>query len=165
MDTDGDGIFDPEDACPTEAGPKNADPKKHGCPVGAVVAGQLVLDNVRFKTDSDVILKESDDTLNKVLATIQKLPAEQRFRVEGHTDNRGNAKHNKDLSQRRAASVVKWFGKKGVDAKRFESQGFGLEKPIDTNDTDEGRQHNRRVEIHLLDGSTTIATPAQPVHV
>jgi outer membrane protein OmpA-like peptidoglycan-associated protein len=152
-DTDGDGITDDLDACPKEPGPKNADAKKNGCPVGALVAGELVLDNVRFKTDSDVILKQSDDTLNKVLATINKLPVEQRFRIEGHTDNRGAAKHNLDLSARRAKSVVAWFGKKGIDAKRFESKGFGQTKPVDTNDTDEGRQHNRRVEIHLLDAS------------
>jgi outer membrane protein OmpA-like peptidoglycan-associated protein len=150
-DTDGDGITDDLDACPTEPGPRHADAKKNGCPVGALVAGELVLDNVRFKTDSDVILKESDETLNKVLATIQKLPVEQRFLIEGHTDDRGSGKHNHDLSARRAKSVVRWFAKKGVDAKRFDSAGFGEDRPIATNETDEGRKANRRVEIHLVD--------------
>jgi outer membrane protein OmpA-like peptidoglycan-associated protein len=150
-DTDGDGITDDLDACPNEPGPKHADAKKNGCPVGALVAGELVLDNVRFKTDSDVILKESDETLNKVLATIQKLPVDQRFLIEGHTDDRGSAKHNHDLSARRAKSVVRWFAKKGVDAKRFDSAGYGEDRPIATNDTDEGRKANRRVEIHLVD--------------
>jgi outer membrane protein OmpA-like peptidoglycan-associated protein len=150
-DTDGDGITDDLDACPTEPGPKHADAKKNGCPVGALVAGELVLDNVRFKTDSDVILKESDETLNKVLATIQKLPAEQRYLIEGHTDDRGSGKHNHDLSARRAKSVVRWFAKKGIDAKRFDSAGYGEDRPIATNDTDEGRKSNRRVEIHLVD--------------
>jgi OOP family OmpA-OmpF porin len=153
VDTDGDGIFDPEDACPTEPGPKHPDPKKHGCPVGALVAGELVLDNVRFKSDSDVILPESDETLSKVLATIQKLAPEQRFLVEGHTDSRGNANWNLDLSARRAKSVIRWFASKGIAAARFDSKGYGQDRPIATNDTDEGRKSNRRVEIHLVDAA------------
>ena len=150
VDADGDGIVDTADACPTEPGPSHADAKKNGCPVGAIVAGELVLDNVRFATDSDRILPVSDDTLAKVLSTIEKLPTAQRFGVEGHTDDRGDANHNKELSARRAKSVVRWFVKKGIDAKRFESAGYGEEKPIATNDTAEGRQANRRVEIHLV---------------
>jgi OOP family OmpA-OmpF porin len=71
--------------------------------------------------------------------------------IEGHTDDRGAAKYNHDLSARRAKSVVAWFAKKGVDAKRFDSAGFGEERPIATNDTDDGRKANRRVEIHLVD--------------
>lgn len=149
-DTDGDGITDDLDACPNEPGPKNADALKNGCPAGAIVAGQLVLENVRFKSDSDVILRESDDTLNKVLATIKQMPVAQRFRIEGHTDNRGGEQYNVDLSARRARSVVAWFAKKGVDAQRSDAKGFGAAKPVDTNDTDDGRHHNRRVEIHLL---------------
>lgn len=150
-DTDGDGITDDLDACPNEPGPHHADAKKNGCPVGALVAGELVLDNVRFKTDSDIILPESDDTLNKVLATIKKLPVGQRFVIEGHTDDRGAADYNRALSARRAKSVVAWFAKAGIDAKRFESAGYGEDRPVATNDTDEGRKANRRVEIHLLD--------------
>ncbi len=150
LDTDGDGILDNDDACPTEPGPAHADAKKNGCPVGAIVAGELVLDNVRFATDSDRILAVSDETLTKVLTTIQKLAPDQRFVIEGHTDDRGDAKHNKSLSARRAKSVVQWFAKKGVDAKRFDSAGYGEEKPIATNETVDGRQANRRVEIHLV---------------
>ena len=101
--------------------------------------------------DSDIILKESDETLNKVLATIQKLPADQRYLIEGHTDDRGSGKHNHDLSARRAKSVVRWFAKKGINAKRFDTAGYGEDRPIATNDTDEGRKANRRVEIHLVD--------------
>ena len=112
-----------------------------------------MLDNVRFKSDSDIILKESDDTLNKVLATIKQLPVEQRFRIEGHTDTRGDDAYNLDLSARRARSVVAWFAKRGIDAKRFEAKGFGETKPVDSNDTDEGRLRNRRVEIHLLEAA------------
>ena len=67
------------------------------------------------------------------------------------TCGRGAVKHNHDLSARRAKSVVAWFAKKGIDAKRFDTAGYGEERPIATNDTDEGRKANRRVEIHLVD--------------
>jgi len=159
-DLDADSIANTEDACPTEAGKPNADPKKNGCPVGAVVGGQLVLDQIKFKTASDVILPESDETLSRVMETLKKLPETNRYRVEGHTDNQGKPAYNKGLSQRRAQSVVKWFAKKGLSPKRFEAQGFGQDKPIATNDTDEGRQANRRVEIHILEGTNQM--PAQP---
>ena len=75
------------------------------------------------------------------------------LRVEGHTDNKGNAKLNKDLSNRRAASVVTALVKAGVDKGRFSSIGLGQEKPIDSNTTDAGRANNRRVEFHIEDGA------------
>ena len=159
-DVDTDEVPDREDACLKEPGKRNADPKKNGCPVGAVVNGQLVLDQIKFKTASDVILPESNDTLGRVLETLKKLPESNRYRVEGHTDNQGKPAYNKGLSQRRAQAVVRWFVKKGLSEKRFEAQGFGQDKPISTNDTDEGRQANRRVEIHILEGTNQL--PAQP---
>jgi OOP family OmpA-OmpF porin len=159
-DEDTDEVPDREDACLKQPGKRNADPKKNGCPVGAVVGGQLVLDQVKFKTASDVILPESNETLSSVLETLKKLPESNRYRVEGHTDNQGKPEYNKGLSQRRAQSVVQWFVKKGIPAKRFEAKGFGQEKPLATNATDEGRQANRRVEIHILEGTNQL--PAQP---
>ena len=149
-DDDGDGIINKDDACPTQKGPANADKAKNGCPTGAVVNGQLVLDLVRFGFGSDVIAKESEATLSKVLDAITQLPADYRFRVEGHTDTAGPAVYNKSLSQRRAQSVVTWFGKHGVDAKRFEAVGFGPDRPVADNDSDANRLLNRRVEIHII---------------
>ena len=150
-DTDGDGIIDPEDACPNTAGPKNEDPKKNGCPAVAIESGQIkILQQVKFKTDSAVILKESDEILNAVAKILKDHPEITLIRVEGHTDNKGSKAHNKDLSAKRAASVVTWLTTKGkIDKKRLKSAGFGDEKPIDTNDTDAGRQNNRRVEFHI----------------
>ncbi len=150
-DTDGDGIIDPEDACPDTPGPKNEDPKKNGCPAAAIVAGQIkILQQVKFKTNSAEILKESDEILTAVATIMKDHPEITVIRVEGHTDNKGNKAYNKDLSKKRAASVVKWLVTKGkIDAKRLKSDGFGDEKPIDTNDTDPGRQNNRRVEFHI----------------
>jgi outer membrane protein OmpA-like peptidoglycan-associated protein len=71
------------------------------------------------------------------------------MRIEGHTDNKGNAAQNKKLSADRAASVVKWLVKNGIDASRLHSEGFGQEKPIASNTTEDGRRHNRRVEFHV----------------
>lgn len=149
-DTDGDGILDPEDACPTEAGPADPDPKKNGCPKAQVSGDQIrILEQVQFATNSAKILPESDGVLNAVLKILQDLPQITLVSVEGHTDNRGGKGYNKDLSKRRAASVVKWLTDKGIDKKRLTSAGFGQERPIDTNDTDAGRQNNRRVEFHI----------------
>jgi len=150
-DTDGDAILDSEDACPNTPGPKNADPKKNGCPAVAIEAGQIkILQQVKFKTDSAVILKESDEILTAVAKIMADHPEIKVIRVEGHTDNKGSKAHNKDLSAKRAASVVTWLTTKGkVDKKRLKSAGFGDERPIDTNDTDAGRQNNRRVEFHI----------------
>jgi outer membrane protein OmpA-like peptidoglycan-associated protein len=162
-DRDKDTIINEQDACPDEAGKADPDPKKNGCPSGAVVGTQIVmLDPVLFKTGSDVILPASDEVLTKVLATINKLPAENRYRVEGHTDNKGNKAMNMDLSKRRAKSVVAWMKKHGLNEKRFDAQGFGPDRPIDTNDTDEGRQRNRRVEFHIVDPNAAPAAAPKP---
>jgi outer membrane protein OmpA-like peptidoglycan-associated protein len=109
---------------------------------------------VKFKTNSADILRESDPILIAVATILKDHPEIQKVRIEGHTDNRGNAKYNKELSDKRAASVVKWLTTFGIDKKRLSSKGFGLEKPIDTNETDDGRQNNRRVEFHIENTGT-----------
>jgi outer membrane protein OmpA-like peptidoglycan-associated protein len=73
------------------------------------------------------------------------------MRIEGHTDNRGDAAMNLDLSKRRAASVRIWLEQHGVEGNRLESEGYGLTKPIESNDTDAGRLANRRVEFKILE--------------
>ncbi|MCB9589857.1 MAG: OmpA family protein [Polyangiaceae bacterium] len=150
-DTDGDGILDPEDACPDQPGVKSEDPKKNGCPKAKIEKGQIkILEQVKFKTASDVILPESDEILQAVKKILDENPDIESISVEGHTDSRGSAAYNRALSKRRAASVVKWLTKNGIDKSRLTSKGFGPDKPIDTNDTDEGRQNNRRVEFHIV---------------
>jgi OmpA-OmpF porin, OOP family len=152
-DRDKDGIPDPEDACPDIPGPKNEDPKKNGCPEARIEAGEIkILQQVKFKTASAVILPESDGILTAVMTIFNEHPEIKKVRVEGHTDNRGGAAMNMGLSSRRAASVATWLIKHGVDKSRLTSKGFGLTKPIDSNTTDEGRQNNRRVEFHIDPG-------------
>lgn len=155
-DQDADAVFDRADACPTEAGRPHADPGLNGCPVGAVVGGQLVLEQVRFKTGSAVVLPQSDATLAGVLETLKRLPDTNRYRVEGHTDDQGSAASNRALSQRRAQAVVSWFVKHGLSPRRFDANGFGPDRPLAPNDTDEHRQGNRRVEIHIVEGTNEL---------
>jgi len=69
------------------------------------------------------------------------------LRIEGHTDTQGKPKANKKLSQKRAASVTKWLVKFGIKKKRLTSAGYGQERPIANNQTEEGRRENRRVEF------------------
>ncbi len=151
-DTDGDGIIDDEDACPNDPGPRSDDPKKNGCPPARIEKGQIrITEQVQFKTASDVILPASDGILEAVKKILDDHPEIGKVSVEGHTDNRGSAAYNKKLSTRRAASVVKWLKSHGIDGKRLSSAGYGFERPLDTNDTEEGRQVNRRVEFHILE--------------
>ncbi|HVU02669.1 MAG TPA: OmpA family protein [Polyangiaceae bacterium] len=154
-DTDGDGVLDPEDACVKDPGPRSDDPKRNGCPVAHIEQGQIrILEQVQFKTGSDVILPASDHVLSAVLTILNDHAEITKISVEGHTDNRGAAGYNKALSKRRAASVVRWLVSHGVSPKRLTSEGFGMERPLDENSTEEGRQKNRRVEFHIreIDG-------------
>jgi OmpA-OmpF porin, OOP family len=159
-DRDGDGIVDSEDACPDAPGPHTDDPKTNGCPKAAVVNGMIkISEQVKFATGSAKILKDSDELLNAVADVFGKHPEITMVRIEGHTDNVGKPAFNKKLSQSRADSVKAWLVKHGIDKKRMTTQGFGQEKPIDTNDTPEGRQNNRRVEFHIEQGAQAPAPP------
>jgi OmpA-OmpF porin, OOP family len=151
-DTDKDTIIDPEDACPEAPGPKDPDPKKNGCPAARVEQGQIkILERVEFENNSAKLRPQSDKILNAVLAVMNEHSEFTKLGVEGHTDNRGGAGHNLDLSRRRAAAVMKWLTEHGIAASRLSSKGLGMTKPIDSNDTDAGRQNNRRVEFHILE--------------
>ncbi len=154
-DADQDGIPDTKDACPKEPGQPDPDPKKNGCPRFIKLEGSSVrvLQQVHFETASATILPDSFPMLTEIAQLLKATPAIKKMRVEGHTDNRGNADYNLDLSKRRAASVAAWLGSHGVAPSRLESQGYGLTKPIETNDTDAGRLANRRVEFKITEES------------
>jgi OOP family OmpA-OmpF porin len=108
--------------------------------------GKIVTYGILFDTGSDKIKPESLPTLKKILAILKESPA-LKFSIEGHTDNQGTKKVNEPLSERRAKSVRTWLTGKGISPSRLESKGWGDAKPIDTNDTAEGRANNRRVEF------------------
>jgi OOP family OmpA-OmpF porin len=153
-DRDKDNVPDAVDACPDKPGSPNTDPKKNGCP-GLVVleAGRVrILKPVFFAFDKDVILAESFPTLQAVAEVLKAVPTIRRLRIEGHTDGSGNRMYNIDLSDRRAASVLRWLIAHGIDASRLYSQGFGPDRPIDTNATTAGRAKNRRVVFEIVEG-------------
>jgi outer membrane protein OmpA-like peptidoglycan-associated protein len=153
-DTDGDGITDDKDACPKEKGEPDPDPNKNGCPSLVRVTEKeiVILQQVQFKTASDVILPESNELLTQVANVLREHSEILKIEVQGHTDNRGGAAYNQKLSQRRAASVVKWLtAAGGIVDDRLSSKGYGMDDPIADNDAAEGRQKNRRVQFKILE--------------
>ena len=108
--------------------------------------GKIVTHGILFDTGKDVIKPESLPTLKSILALLNDSPG-LKFSIEGHTDNQGNKAINQPLSEKRAAAVMAWLSGKGIDPARLKTKGFGDSKPIDTNDTPEGRANNRRVEF------------------
>jgi len=110
-----------------------------------------ILEKVQFETGSAEIKPESFGLLDEVAKVLIANPDITKVRVEGHTDNTGGAALNRRLSKNRAKSVRKYLIDKGVDAARLESEGYGPDKPIADNNTDEGRAQNRRVEFTILE--------------
>jgi outer membrane protein OmpA-like peptidoglycan-associated protein len=153
-DRDGDGIRDDKDACPDEKGKPDPDPDKNGCPslVRVTKTEIVILQQVQFKTGSDVILPQSDELLTQVSAVLREHSEIKLIEVQGHTDNRGGAAYNKKLSERRATSVMRWLTQRGdIAASRLTAKGYGMDQPLDDNSTDAGRQRNRRVQFKITD--------------
>ena len=150
-DTDGDGILDPDDKCVDKPETKNDYQDEDGCPdeiPDEIKKFTGVIEGIYFDTNKDTIKKASERVLKKALKVLQDFP-DVRLTITGHTDSRGKPDHNLDLSKRRAASVKKWFEDKGLKGDRFETNGFGPDQPIDSNDTKAGRAKNRRIEFKL----------------
>jgi outer membrane protein OmpA-like peptidoglycan-associated protein len=153
-DRDHDGILDADDACPDEPGKPDSNPQRNGCPKAFVRGAEIkILDQVKFKTNSAEIEPgpDSEEVLQAVLSVLNSHPEVLNVTVEGHTDSRGSAAYNRKLSKNRAKSVVSWLTAHGIDPKRLTSEGFGPDRPIDTNETEEGRRNNRRVEFHIAE--------------
>lgn len=107
---------------------------------------KIVTHGINFDVDKATIKPESMGTLN-MIASVMKDNPDLKFEVDGHTDNSGDAAHNITLSQQRADAVKTQLVSMGIDASRLTAKGFGDTKPIDTNDTPEGKANNRRVEF------------------
>jgi outer membrane protein OmpA-like peptidoglycan-associated protein len=106
---------------------------------------------VNFATDSSDILPNSTALLSEVADVIMRHPEILRIEIQGHTDNRGGAPHNQDLSQRRAEAVRDWIIRAGVDAGRLEARGYGQESPLVPNITAANRARNRRVQFVITE--------------
>jgi outer membrane protein OmpA-like peptidoglycan-associated protein len=101
---------------------------------------------INFDTDKATIKPESKPIIDQIVKLLKDNPG-LKVGIEGHTDSTGTAARNKTLSQQRAESVVSALVKVGIDAKRLSGKGWGQDKPIADNKTEEGRAKNRRVEI------------------
>lgn len=124
--------------------------------------GTIALYGIQFDFDSDLIKPESAPTLAEVATLLISQPALS-LTIVGHTDSQGGADYNLDLSQRRAASVVDALVTQyGIDAGRLASSGAGMTQPIDTNDTEEGRAKNRRVELQSMTAGSGVVAPSAP---
>ena len=162
-DTDGDGIFDQQDSCPLVAGPVS----NHGCPVIEKIEStkepikvQLtqeeqevinkVFHNLELETGKAVIRESSFPSLDELVNLLKRKPT-FKLLIDGHTDNVGGMTYNQKLSQERADAVKKYLTDKGVDNSRVIAKGYGMTKPIVSNETAAGRQKNRRVEFTIME--------------
>lgn len=101
---------------------------------------------VNFAFDSEALRPQAEVTLDEVARRLRE-HTDVSIRIEGHTDSVGSAQYNQGLSERRANSVRDYLASQGIDANRMMAVGYGEERPVATNETDEGRALNRRVEI------------------
>jgi outer membrane protein OmpA-like peptidoglycan-associated protein len=114
-DRDADGIPDTSDACPDQAGPRDADPKKNGCPQAFVQGTQIkIRDPFKFRFKSTDLDPAGDPILEAVLAFLKEHTELKKIRIEGHTDDVGGTAFNQRLSEGRAASVRGWLVAHGI---------------------------------------------------
>jgi outer membrane protein OmpA-like peptidoglycan-associated protein len=113
------------------------------------VGSKIVLKNIFFDTGKFDLRPESTSELERLTKMLNDIPT-LKIEISGHTDNRGSATMNKTLSENRAKAVVDYLIKNGINKDRLVYKGYGLERPIETNDTEDGRQQNRRTEFEVL---------------
>lgn len=106
---------------------------------------RFVLDGIEFDSGRATIRPDSNPRLDRIVEYMTHKP-NVRLRIAGYTDNVGNARANKTLSERRAQAVRAYLLSHGIEGRRVEAVGFGDEDPVASNDTEEGRQQNRRIE-------------------
>lgn len=141
-DDDGDGVENDDDDCPgTQKGLKvDGD--------GCVVEQKTSLQGVTFQPNSARLTAEGKTTLDGVAATL-KGQDDLKVAIAGHTDSVGSDAYNTLLSQQRAAAVRTYLVGKGIDGGRMTAAGYGEAEPVASNDTEEGRRANRRVEFRI----------------
>lgn len=152
VDFDGDSVPDDEDDCPDEPGKPSAKEGQNGCPTLTKLSDDgtvQILTPIEFDRGKTTIKATSLPILDEVIALL-KVRTEFRVGIYGHTDNLGSRENNIRLSQERAEEVRRYMIDKGIEEDRLESDGFGPDKPIDSNDTFNGRARNRRVEFVIL---------------
>jgi OOP family OmpA-OmpF porin len=144
LDDDGDGVINDKDKCPNT--PANTRVDGDGCTLPKV----LRLDGVTFEFNKSRLRPDSQTILNSVTEIMKRYPDLQ-VELAGYTDSVGGAAYNLRLSQARAEAVKAYLTETGgIEAGRIKAKGYGKENPVADNATDEGRERNRRVELHTL---------------
>ena len=110
------------------------------------IGEEIILKNVLFETDSYVLIESSFNELNSLIDYLSSNPS-KKIHIEGHTDDIGEVNYNLNLSQKRAEEVFNYIINMGVDIKRISYKGYGENKPIATNNTNNGRKKNRRTSF------------------
>ncbi len=143
LDDDGDGVNNCDDKCPNSQSGQTVGPD--GCPVPVTID----LRGVNFDFDKSTLRPDAVAILDEAVQILSKYP-ELKVEVAGHTDSVGTDAYNQGLSERRARAVYDYLTGKGIAASRLVGpNGYGESRPIDTNDTSEGRARNRRTELNV----------------
>lgn len=108
-----------------------------------------ILNNIFFDIDKYDLKEKSTTELQKIIGFLNGNP-NMRVEISGHTDNSGSAVYNRQLSEKRALSVYTFLTQHGIDKKRLLPRGYGPDQPVASNDSEEGRQQNRRIEFRIL---------------
>lgn len=124
-----------------------------------IVDNKIVInEKIQFAFDKAEILSESHSILNEVVKIMKENPQVKKVRVEGHAslekDTPAVRSYNKALSDRRSKAVLEYLVTQGVERERLEAVGYGNEKPLQSDDTEAGREANRRVEFNILELDT-----------
>jgi outer membrane protein OmpA-like peptidoglycan-associated protein len=114
------------------------------------VGSTIVLKNIFFDFDKATIRSESANELERLIKLLNDNPT-VKIELGSHTDSKGSDDYNMKLSDNRSKSVVEYLIGKGISASRLTAKGYGETKPIDTNETDAGRQNNRRTEFKITE--------------
>lgn len=141
-DSDGDGIPDSKDNCPNKAGSA----VNGGCPEVVAAEPSFNYKNILFEFNSSVLKTSSYQVLDEIAREMKKFPSMQ-FNLNGHSSAEGTEKRNLTLSIDRATAVKSYLVTAGINANNLITKGFGESEPLASNDTEAGRQLNRRVEI------------------
>lgn len=157
-DLDGDKIPNIPDACPRDPGPAHKEPARHGCPLAIVQSCEIkIMDRVYFKTQSDKL--ETTGAKGLVTQAVLQAVADilrsnskiTRIEVQGHASQDAYPR-NQELSDKRAASVVRWLVEHGVEVARITPKGYGTSKPAQGVPVEKAyKELHQRVEFHILE--------------
>jgi flagellar motor protein MotB len=118
-------------------------------PASLPVNTPIPINHIYYEVNQYTVTPESYAALDELVAMLEAHP-NMEVEISAHTDNVGTAVYNQQLSEKRAQNCVDYLVKKGIAASRLQYKGYGDTKPVSTNDTPEGRQLNRRIELKIL---------------